>query len=450
MTAQPPPRSASADRVLAALIGLAALIQFGRDLPAEPHFVDESAIIAKSFYADLWLAGRDDPAWLAYPALDHPPLAQYLTGLALRLGNHPFPPRWVIWAWYDDTRTRGEPAGALIAARWPSVALGAAGCMAIYALGTLAGGRRVGVVAALLLMVNPLYRLHARRAIGDVPCEALILGTLAVGLAGWREALAGRIGPAAWATTGLAAGLLGGLAVLAKLNGGLGLITLAAWAGLAAVLPGFGPKGKAAFAGLAVAAGAVAFGTFVALNPLMTAHPRGRLAPDAAGLAREGLRGRALATLRHRVAVSELAQGRFPRDALRTPGQKLAAVAVQGFGRFGPFGPAHADSTRRFDRGQDWGGLIWGPWVAGGAAWAAARGGSQRRAGEPPTAWAVGVYALAALAAVTAFIPLAWDRYLMDLQPGAALLAAGAAVAGFDRLAGSRKPGPEPQSPGVS
>ena len=435
MPAQPPPRTAPLDWALAALIGLAAFARFGHDLAAEPHFVDESAIIAKSYYADLWPSGRDDPAWLAYPALDHPPLAQYLTGTALRLGRHPFPPRWVIWAWYRDTRTRGESAAALTAARWPSVALGAAGCVAIYALGTLIGGRRVGVVAALLLMINPLYALHARRAIGDAPCEALILGTLAVGLAGWRESLAGRIGPAAWATRAVAAGVLGGLAVLAKLNGALGLITLVSWAALAAVVPGFGLKGKAAVAGLAVAAGAVGFGTFVALNPLMTAHPRGSMAPGAASLAREGLRGRAMATIRHRVDASEVAQGKFPRDALRTPGQKLATVAVQGFGRFGPFGPAHSDSTHRFDRSQDWGALIWWPWVSCGAAWAAARGRAQRRAGEPPTAWALGVYALTALVAVTAFIPLAWDRYLLDLQPGAALLAAGAAVAGADRLA---------------
>ena len=437
MPANPPPdpRASPLDRALPALIALAALALFGRDLRSEPHFVDESAIVAKSFYADLWLTGRDDPAWVAYPAIDHPPLAQYLTGLALRVGNHPFPGRRVIWAWYNDTRTRGESDDALVAARWPSVLLGAAGCVAIYALGRLVGGRRVGVVAALLLMANPLYRLHARRAIGDVPCEALVLGTLAVGLHGWREILAGRGGPGSWVKTGLAAGVLGGLAVLAKLNGALGLISLGLWAALAVALPGFGPGRKAALVGSVVLAGGMAFGTFVALNPLMTAHPRGSLPPGARSLAREGLIGRARATLRHRVDVSKVAQGQFPRNALTTPAQKLEAVAAQGFGRFGPFGPGHSDSTRRFDWRQDRGALIWWPWVACGAAWAVARGRNQRRAGEPPTAWAVGIYALAALAAVAAFLPLAWDRYYLDLQPGAALLAAGAAVAVVDLVA---------------
>ena len=32
---------------------------------------------------------------------------------------------------------------------------------------------------------------------------------------------------------------------------------------------------------------------------------------------------------------------------------------------------------------------------------------------------------------VTAFIPLAWDRYFLSLQPGLTLLAAGAAAAVF-------------------
>ena len=36
-----------------------------------------------------------------------------------------------------------------------------------------------------------------------------------------------------------------------------------------------------------------------------------------------------------------------------------------------------------------------------------------------------------------ALLPLAWDRYLLSLQPGSALLAAGVAVAAADHLAGA-------------
>jgi hypothetical protein len=140
---------------------------------------------------------------------------------------------------------------------------------------------------------------------------------------------------------------------------------------------------------------------------------------------------------------------RFTEDALRTPIDRLKAVAVQGFGRFGPFGPSHSDSTRRFDSQQDWGALIWGPWVALGLIWAVARGREQLREGMPPTAWAVLVQAVVAIAVVSAFIPLAWDRYYLPVEAGCALVASGAAVSAFDLVAnrwpGKPHPGPAPR-----
>ncbi len=196
-TAPSPSRRRAGPRraVAAVAVGLVALLAFGFDLRGEPHFVDESAIVSKSYFLALELRGaRHDAAWLEYPAFDHPPLGQYLTGLGLMAGGSRFPGRDVIWKWYNDTRVRGETDDELMAARWPSVVLGAVGCVAIYALGVLARDGRTGAVAALLLMINPLYRLHARRAIADVPCESLALAALAVGLLGWREVLAGRWG----------------------------------------------------------------------------------------------------------------------------------------------------------------------------------------------------------------------------------------------------------------
>jgi hypothetical protein len=38
------------------------------------------------------------------------------------------------------------------------------------------------------------------------------------------------------------------------------------------------------------------------------------------------------------------------------------------------------------------------------------------------------------LAVVTTYIPLAWDRYFLSIQPGFALLGAFAVVEGFDRV----------------
>jgi hypothetical protein len=69
-----------------------------------------------------------------------------------------------------------------------------------------------------------------------------------------------------------------------------------------------------------------------------------------------------------------------------------------------------------------------------GALWAGFRGRRQLREGVPPTAWAILLQAVLALATVTIYIPLAWDRYYLPIESGLTLLAAGAAVATFDRL----------------
>jgi hypothetical protein len=81
--------------------------------------------------------------------------------------------------------------------------------------------------------------------------------------------------------------------------------------------------------------------------------------------------------------------------------------------------------------------------VIAGLLWALAHGYRQWAVGLPPTGWAIAVQAVVALAIVTAYLPLAWDRYLLPLQGGSALLAAGAAASAADRLmsAVARRPG---------
>ena len=74
------------------LVTALALTVFGWDLASEPHFVDESAYISQSFYADLWLQHKwDDPLWLTYAGYDLPPLPKYVIGLALRIEGCPRP-----------------------------------------------------------------------------------------------------------------------------------------------------------------------------------------------------------------------------------------------------------------------------------------------------------------------------------------------------------------------
>ena len=51
-----------------------------------------------------------------------------------------------------------------------------------------------GALAAIALMFNPLYRLHAHRAMSDVPSEAFTLVALALFLWWWQRVWCGRYG----------------------------------------------------------------------------------------------------------------------------------------------------------------------------------------------------------------------------------------------------------------
>lgn len=426
--------------LVAASLGL-----FAAGIPSEPHFADESAFLAQSYYADL---SRDDPRWLEYMALDLPPLPKYLIGLSLRSCGFDRPARASAVRWYKDNHHRADlapsyldpPTPILRAARWPSAFFGALGVGAIYALGTVAAGdRRVGLAAALLLAANPLYRLSTHRAMADAPAEALILSTLAGGLWTCREIQQGRRPLLAATIGGAFVGGVGGLAVLAKLNGGLGLMVVGAWAVLGGV---FVPtwRRRSSMASFAAIAGVSAFGVFTAGNPLLTAPiPATMNADRAAALGKTPIT-RALAMVAHRRSVSMGAAAQFPRNATTSFGSKLGAVVVQGYGRFAPLGPPHHDSLVDYPRyawSRDAGALLWLPVVVAGGVIASRAGQEQRRRSRPPTAWAIPVYAVVATSTVAAFLPLAWDRYFLSIQPPSCLLAGFAAVAGLDRLRGS-------------
>jgi 4-amino-4-deoxy-L-arabinose transferase-like glycosyltransferase len=422
------------------LVAVLAAVVFGHDLAGEPSFADEYAYLSQAYYAGLFASGRwNDPAWLEYPAYDLPPLPKYLIGAALWVGGYRSPGPAEMRAWYANIDLKVGQPGALTVARVPIAAVGVAGCLAVYGLGTLAAGRLVGLVATFLLMLNPLYRMQARRAMSDVPSEAFVLVALFFGLLTWKTLLSGRPARGAWAAV-VSAGVSAGLALLSKLSGLLALMVLAAWSALAFVAPARWSR-RLAVPAATLAASAVAVGTFVALDPYLMARPKPPLSSPVAPFAAMSPLERARYLFRLRFEVSAGQQKLFPHNALSGLGEKAATVAVQGFGRFGPFGPSHADSTRWLDPRQDWGAAVWLPWVAAGAVWAAAAGRAQRAAGVPPTAWALLLHFAVALGVVTLYLPMAWDRYQLPIQAPACLLAAAAAVAAAGRLR-RRRPAP--------
>ena len=463
-------------RRIGALIGVAALVVFGFDLGSEPHFVDESAYFSQTYFAGLFASGnRDDIQWLTYAAYDLPPFPKYLIGGALWVGGYKTPGPNEAKLWYDNTSSRFEAPGALEVARWPMVVVGAIGCIAIYAIGVLVSGRALGVLTAFLLMFNPLYKMHARRAMSDEPAEAFVLVGLALFLWCWKWWLAGfdakqgraggvspldaarnfkasseprSVSPSDVAPslkliansepgglrpplakrvvmTGLfvlLSGLAFGLSISSKFSGALGLMVVGAWVLLGCAIGGW--KAKAGLIGSAAVSGLLAFAVFVALNPFLTAHPRQRLSEPFASIAKLSLLDRVRMMTDLRLKVSAGQQKGFPHNAVKTPWDKASVTAVQGFGRFGPLGPSASDSRVRYDRAQDWGAMVWIPLVLLGGGTALVRGRTQRNRGEPPTSWAALIHFAMALVVVTAYLPMAWDRYMLPIQGPSALLGA--------------------------
>ncbi len=446
-------------------LGLAALtsLWFAAGVRSDRSFVDEWAYLSQAYFADLFASGlHNDPAWLEYPGYDLPPLPKYQIGAALRIAGLPRPSHEMMVRWYRDTSTKTGTEAMLMAARWPSVLWGGIGCSMIYAIGVQVSGRRLGILAAFLLTINPLYRLHARRAMSDVPAEALILCTLAFGLWAWNRRRDGMsLGLTCFTSTII--GILGGLAVLTKLNGALALMTIGVWSVWDIAihwrsrfhrLPQVGPDQYSSDQGIGehwsttssstpneristpihrldinaalcslvalAIAGLTGFATFVLLNPFMTAKPTGALPQGIAEIAAQNLIGRARIVFEHRAAASTQGAKQFPHNALTTLDQKLAAVIVQGYGRFGPLGPSHTDSTKRFDLAQDWGALLWIPLLLMGFVVLVIR------ARRSPVSGAVVLMTGLTFVVVTGFIPLAWDRYYLSIQPGAALFGASA------------------------
>lgn len=454
-----------------AAIACAAFGLFAFGLYAE-SFADEDAYITQSYYADVFFRGHfNDWRWLDLPAYDLPPLPKYLIGLSLRWCQIPMPRPINAHYWYDRYKPFGG-AVALTAARAPIICVGALGCVAMFACGALIKDDRMGVIAAILLMLNPLFRLHAHRAMSDIPCETFMLAALWLALWAWRRAWSGRIGVASWLLS-MFAGLAAGLALLSKFNGFLALMIIGAWSGAAVLAPGLNLPRKLTIAAGAILTSLVALALFVALNPFMTAQPTGVLPKDLMDVAKR-LRPNLPAELRatsqlnlgqrfgklveQRLEVSRRQQMGFPHNALYDLREKTQVFFVQGFGRFGllgpsgsylatgkkakksgphdwaPFGPIASDSRVRYDIRQDWGLIVWAPMVLIGLIQTVRLGRRQFRAGEPPTAIALVLWVAVTWVVVTVYLPMAWDRYLMPPQSVNSLLAALAMSSIYDRV----------------
>ena len=130
-------------------------------------------------------------------------------------------------------------------ARLPFIATGVLGCLALFGCGLLIGGRWVGAIGRRAAdRSTPCYRLHAHRAMSDVPCEAFMIAALGLGLWGASRIWSGRglgTGPAA---VRRGRGLFAGSSIVCKLNGLLAPMILAPGAGSACSSPGSAAPGR--------------------------------------------------------------------------------------------------------------------------------------------------------------------------------------------------------------
>ena len=427
------PQSAAYLSRRAAVLGLLALGLYATGLFANP-FVNEYAYITQSYYADWFFGGKfNHPDWLDVFAFDLQPVPKYLIGASLRAAHLHMPAPTDAEKWYPNTHYQFGDRETLITARLPIPFLGALGCLALFGCGVLVKDRRVGTIAAVLLMFNPLYALHAHRAMSEVPYEAFLIAALGLGLYAIGTVWSGGSRMASFLFVVLA-GLAAGLSVLCKFNGMLGLIVIGCWGAFALVAPRLSPLTKVAIAAAALGIAFVSVGVFISLNPAMTARPQGRLNKWRLARPEENLWQRFRHMIDFRLETSSGQKLSFPDDALTTVPAKLEVFAVQGFGRFGPFGPSESNSKVRFQGGQDWGAVLWWPVVLFGLVHTVRLGMNQLREGLPPTAFALLIWAALAWIVVAAYLPMAWDRYLLPIQAPNALLAAVGVSAIWDRL----------------
>ena len=416
----------------AAFIFFAALAVFGSSLHAK-WFEDEYAYITQSFYADLFFTGRfNDPQWIELPAADLQPLPKYLIGLAFRSAHLPMPGLANARNWYDDYRRFGGKE-TLTAARLTVIPLGALGCLALFASGLVIRDARAATVAAVLLMIDPLFSTLAHRSMADVPCEAFMLSSLAVWLSVWKRIWSRRWGAAALVLPWIA-GFLAGLSLLCKLNGFLGLAIVMAWCGITLFVPSLSIGRKLAITCATIVTIAVALAVAVAFNPYLTARPARALSKEARRLLGQNAWQRFRYQVKLRLDTSNYQKRTFKLDALSDVPEKTRVILMQGFGRFGPFGPRESDSRERYDFRQDWGMFLWLPLVLFGLRESVRLGLEQLRAGQPPAALALVVWAVCAWVVVTVYLPMAWDRYQLPIQSGNALLAAVGISALWNRL----------------
>lgn len=419
---------------------LALMLYVLAGTPLAPFHGDEATLIYSSRdYFDQFVAGdmarvmnqRDDDRADRDLRLLDGRVQKYLGGLAFHLAGGTAEQLNKPWLW-------GAPAGfslanghvpthrLLMAERWAMAVLLALSVPAAYGVGTLLGRAPGGLLMATLVALSPNLVLNGRRAMMEAPLLLFSLLTVFAALklpaVNPRSAVtAPRRSP--WRPV-LAFGVAAGLALASKHSAVLTVVPLFGALGVLALSRRSGRE----VAHLA-AAGVLAIGTFLALNPAWWASP--------VEAARETLRLRSelmamqTSVFGGYVDLSESGRG-FVRFAILDTPQYFE---VPGWEEIGPTIASYQSS----------------PWVLPSAIntlravvvtiLAALGVVALIRRGDS-AAWVAGAWITGGLAATLVLTPLPWARYYLPALPP--LLALASAGFGLAWPARPLKPLPEP------
>ncbi len=441
--------------VVPAMLAVGFALVLLRDLARVPYHPDESSQLYMSRDFDTLVLQRNPAAlaWLpgepvspdARLRLLDAPLTRYLLGAGWWLAGYTSEDLNADWTWgaaWEENAAAIPRLDLLLAARRPLAVLGALAAVAAFAFGKRLGGLGVGVVAAFLLALDPLTLLHSRRAMAE--SALTVFSVLAVLGILYLTAFVDSLSSFSWkvAAGAVGVGVLAGLALSSKQTE-LVMIPVALLAvGWALGQRPWPVRTRLAALGTASAGIALAGGlTFLALNPVLYAHPL-----EAA---------REMMSLRAELATEQVrvnGESR-PEEVLSSVPARLGAAVAQLYWQ----PPAVWDAPVYLDHLQPAAAayfadplmtLLRQPPLSlallGLTAWGLGasarriyrdRGGPATRPEQVLWLWAGVTLALLALV-----IPLNWQRYFLPLLPPSRLFAALGAAELARRLALVRLP----------
>ncbi|MEJ7901462.1 MAG: phospholipid carrier-dependent glycosyltransferase [Thermomicrobiales bacterium] len=235
---------------------------------------DEARWINRAYFAEALLDPFGDTWSDYYITRGQPPLGNYLMGAGLLLQGRNLDTNRV-WdfsydeAWNAYAGANPDPAD-LRAGRRTNAVVGAFVVITVYAVTSRLTNRFGGTVAAIFLSIHPLHLRLSSQALSD---ELLALTIVLSFLAAYRFARNPALG------SGLLLGVVLGLGGAAKLSPLLMSLPLAAYGGVWLLLRlwSSGSRGvvwkTARFGWLLVLQPAIAFATFVAVNPFLWPDP---------------------------------------------------------------------------------------------------------------------------------------------------------------------------------